>query len=129
VNLYQTQYAIFEHESKIQRIVLEGINAWNKEHDQAVIEQLPLTTIPLIRYAVEDWVNEYDHLVDRRPDTSFAEYVKEQAGELIFHFRWSLTHKAETHFRHAHGELWRTLNKDEQNAFLHGLRYLIKEVR
>ena len=126
MDLYQTQYEIFEQENTIQRVVLEGINAWNQEHEHPEIEEVSSYMIPLIRYAVEDWVGEFEHLLDRRPDTTFAEFVKEQEGMLLFHFKWSLTHKAETIFRHAHGELWQALDEDEQEAFLNGLRHLIQ---
>lgn len=103
------------------------MNAWNKQHGHDVIDQLSLYMKPLVRYAVDDWVSEYERLLDRRPNTSFSVYAKEQEGALLFHFKWSLTHKAETVFRHAHGELWNALSKAEQDAFVHGLQYLIRE--
>lgn len=127
MDLYQTRYTIFEEESKIHRIVLKGINAWNKEHGHTHIDELSIYMPPLVRYAIDDWVSEYERLLDRRPDTSFAEYVKDQADTLLFHFRWSLTHKADTLFRQAYKQLWDAMSKDEQDAFLHGLRYLIDQ--
>lgn len=108
-------------------MVLKGINAWNKEHGGTHIDQLSIYMPPLVRYAVDDWVSEYDRLRDRRPDTSFAEYVTDQADTLLFHFKWTLTHKADTLFRQAYKQLWDALSKDEQLALLDGLRYLIDQ--
>lgn len=127
MNLYQTQSTISENEERIYTVVLEGVNKWNTTNDQPLIDQLPIYMPPLIRYAVDDWVSEYERLLDRRPNTSFAEYVKTHDSELLFHFRWTLTHKAETLFRQAYKQLWDALSKEEQKALIHGLHYLVEQ--
>lgn len=127
MDLYQTQCTILENERNIYTIVLKGVNEWNTMNNHPPIDQLPIYIPPLIRYAVDDWVSEYERLLDRRPDTSFAEYVKDQADTLMFHFRWSLTHKAETLFRQAYKQLWDALSEHEQLALLHGLQCLIEQ--
>lgn len=129
MDLYQTQNQILKNENEIQTFILNGINGWNKENEHAYVETLSPYMKPLIRYALEDWMNEYEKGKPRRPDTRFSDYIKEQESNLIFHFKWSLTHKSETVYRHAHEILWRALTKEEQNAFLYGLRYLIAHAK
>ena len=108
-------------------MVLTGINDWNKKNKQEPLGELSPYMIPLIRYATEDWISEYERSKTQYPNTSFGIFIKEQESNVVFHFEWSLTHKAETIYRHAHEVLWRALTKNEQDSFLYGLRYLIQQ--
>lgn len=125
--MYQTQQRIFEQENDIKTVVIKGINEWNNKNNYSPITDLSIYAVPLIRYAIEDWMNEYSQSKDQYPNTSFSTYVKDEEPNLVFQFKWSLTHKAETLYRQAHNVLWLALTKEEQDGFLYGLRYLIQQ--
>lgn len=129
MNLHHTLKTILENETNIQDIVLKGINVQRTTNTQEHINELSVYVPPLIRYALEDWYDEYQRHLEHHPNKRFGVYLKEQEGNLIFHFKWSLTHKAETIYRHAHAVLWNGLNDQEQNDLLYGLRYLINEAQ
>lgn len=111
----------------IQDIVLAGINHWNNANNQEPVDALSAYAPPLIRYAIEDWLEEYTFRKDFHPDKTFSTFIKEQEHNVIFSFKQSLTHKAHTVYRQAHAVLWCGLSQNEQDALLFGLRHLIHQ--